>query len=194
MKTLRMPVVASILSMITLHAVAASAAIDAFIKVVGTKQGQFKGNSTRDSFGEIVTSFSHGPTKPRDYNAATAAGKQLHEPIVVTVKADAATKGQWTTASASREPLTSVTLSVFKQATTGAGTGVAGAGEEKPYYTVKLTNAQIEKIEMVTRDPTDTSPAKPDEAWLRVSLTFQKIETTWNNGGITAQDDWLAPQ
>jgi type VI protein secretion system component Hcp len=37
---------------------------------------------------------------------------------------------------------------------------------------------------LLTQDPTQETP--------EVQLTYQKTTWTWNDGGITAADDWVA--
>jgi type VI secretion system secreted protein Hcp len=46
--------------------------------------------------------------------------------------------------------------------------------------TIKLTNASVS--DRVQKGDLET-----------ISFTYQKIEWTWVDGGITAQDDWEAP-
>ena len=51
----------------------------------------------------------------------------------------------------------------------------------KQVATIKLTNASVSHF--VQTDQT-----------AEFSFTYQKIEWTWVSGGISAQDDWEAPQ
>lgn len=60
-------------------------------------------------------------------------------------------------------------------------------GRETFLYEIKLRNANIAGIQLESSD----DPAKPDTLW--VSFTYQKIDWTWADGGVTAQDDWEAP-
>ena len=67
-----------------------------------------------------------------------------------------------------------------------------GSGKEKQHYTIKLTNAQISEIrlEMLNNKYPDNMQHKESE---HISFTYQKIEWTWNDGGITSEDDWESP-
>ncbi len=64
-------------------------------------------------------------------------------------------------------------------------------GGESPEYTVKLTKANIASIDFVmpnVRNPDLVKFAEYEE----VAFTYQKIEWTWVDGGIVADDDWAA--
>ena len=58
-------------------------------------------------------------------------------------------------------------------------------------YTVTLTNASIADISFVMPSTVDATVSKSPELD-RVSFTYQKIEWTWTEGGISASDDWQA--
>jgi type VI secretion system secreted protein Hcp len=187
MNSIRKVMSACVGAMVLLQTVTASAALDAALKVQGSKQGTFKGNSRRDPNSAIVVKFTHGVTSPRDFNKRTANGETIHEPIVVTLKLDGTTRPQWLTAQKANETLSTVAISVYK----------AGAdGKASPYYTIELKNALIEKIDVVqTAAADEVLPQTSDgtsTAYLRVAFTYQKITTTWVEGGKTATDDWLA--
>jgi type VI secretion system secreted protein Hcp len=55
-------------------------------------------------------------------------------------------------------------------------------------FTVKLTNATIAGI--YQRGEPDSTGAH--HTFFVVAFSYQKIEWTWNDGGITAMDDWEA--
>jgi type VI secretion system Hcp family effector len=187
MKTIRTILSAGVGAVLLFQTVAANAAFDAYIKVKGQKQGAFKGNSTREPTGNILVKLTHGPTSPAEYNRRTAAGEKLHEPIIVTLKLDAATRPQWTTAQSSNEVLSSVQISIFKASTTPS-TPVT--------ETITLTNATIEKLDLLSNPAADevlpqTTDATHATVYLRVQFAYQKIEVSWK-GGASASDDWNA--
>ena len=66
------------------------------------------------------------------------------------------------------ENLTSVLIGLLRQGSAG------------PVATVKLTNASV--ADDVQHGNSET-----------ISFTYQKIEWTWVDGGITAEDDWETP-
>lgn len=52
-------------------------------------------------------------------------------------------------------------------------------------YTIKLTNANIASIRLLVDDQGNMLE--------EVTFTYQKIESNWVDGAITAMDDWEAP-
>jgi type VI secretion system Hcp family effector len=179
----------SVGTLLALQAVTASAAFNAYISVKGQKQGQFKGNSRRDASSNVVVKFTHGPTSPADFNRRTAAGERIHEPLVVTLKLDDSTRPQWVTAQGGGEVLSSVVLSMFRPASKSSPAVVE---------TITLTNALIEKLDIVNPPGADEVLAEATDAavkptYLRVQLIFQKITITNVAGSTTTSDDWLVP-
>ena len=112
-----------------------------------------------------VTAVSHEIVSPRDAASGLPTGKRQHKPITITKEWDASTP-LLLNALVNNENLTSVLIGLLRN-----GQQVA---------TIKLTNASVADYQQ--HGDTDT--------W---SFTYQKIEWTWVDGGITAQDDWEAP-
>ncbi|MCC6557034.1 MAG: type VI secretion system tube protein Hcp, partial [Polyangiaceae bacterium] len=66
-------------------------------------------------------------------------------------------------------------------------------GVERQHYTVRLTNANIAGIQFRlpnTRHKNSTRMTEREE----ISFTYQKISWTWNEGGLSADDDWERPR
>ncbi len=57
--------------------------------------------------------------------------------------------------------------------------------------TIRLTNASIASYTQYTASPDQLNQFDAHELE-DIELVYQKIETTWNAGGVTAEDDWLA--
>ena len=117
------------------------------------------------SFSTTLTGLSHEIISPRDPASGLPTGKREHKPIVFTKQLDSTTP-LLLNALVTNETLTSVLIGLLRN-----GQQVA---------TIKLTNASV-------ADYTDHGDT---EHW---SLTYQKIEWTWLDGGITASDDWEVP-
>jgi type VI secretion system secreted protein Hcp len=68
----------------------------------------------------------------------------------------------------------------------------SATGQEVQFYTVELVNANIAGIrsEMLNNKYPENMQHKERE---HVSFTYQKIIFTWEDGGITAEDDWESP-
>ncbi len=155
----------------------ADAALNAYLKLKGQKQGEIKGSVTQKGReGAIaVIAVSHSIVSPRDPQSGLPTGKRMHKPFVITKELDRSSP-QLYQMLATNENIPELELSVFAEKDKLAKT---------PLYTVKLTNANIASIDLVT-------PATGASTTV-VTLTYQKIEWTWSAEGIMAADDWEAP-
>ena len=164
-------------------------ALNAYLTLKGQKQGAIKGSVTqKGKEGKImVIAVSHEIVSPRDTASGQATGKRQHKPFVITKELDQSSPKLYTTLC-TNENITEFELQFFAPKAT-AGTGV---GTEVNHYTVKLTNAHIVDIRFAmlnNKNPELTRCAEYEE----VAFTYQKINWTWVNGGIMAEDDWEAP-
>jgi len=162
-------------------------ALNAYLKLTGQKQGDIQGSVTQKGReGKImVIAVSHEIISPRDEISGQATGKRQHKPFVITKELDKSTPLLFK-ALVTNENITSWELQFFG-AKTKSGTG---AGIETNNYTVKLTNANIAGIKSImlnNKDPELVKFAPYEE----IEFTYEKIEWTWIDGGITATDDWL---
>ena len=121
------------------------------------------------SFGTrlTITAFSHEIVSPRDPASGLPTGKRIHKPFVITKPIDKSS------------PL--LLNSIFTDETlTSVLIGFLRPGSANPVATVKLTNASVAD---------DTQHGSSET----IAFTYQKIEWTWVDGGISAEDDWEAP-
>ncbi len=154
----------------------ADAALNAYLKLKGQKQGDIKGSVVQKGReGRIgLIAVSHEIISPRDAASGLPTGKRSHKPFVITKEVDKSTP-LLANALVHNENLTVAEFSFFQP---------TGKGMEALAYTVKLTNANISSIQFRT---------DADGRLLQdVAFTYQKIEWTWHDGGITAADDWQA--
>ncbi len=112
-----------------------------------------------------VTAVSHEIVSPRDPASGLPTGKRQHKPITITMEMGASTP-LFLNALVSNENLTSVLIGLLRN----------GSQVE----TIKLTNASV-------------SDYVEHGGNVTLSFTYQKIEWTWTDGGITASDDWETP-
>lgn len=164
-------------------------ALNAYLKLKGNKQGDIKGSVTQkgreDSI--MVIAVSHEIVSPRDPASGLPTGKRMHKPFVITKELDKSSPLLYNVL-VNNENIQTWELKFWTpqlKATTGAGT-------EKQHYTVKLTNANIASINfrmLNNKNPELMKYAEYEE----VAFTYQKIEWTWMEGGISASDDWEAP-
>jgi type VI secretion system secreted protein Hcp len=114
----------------------------------------------------ILFGLSHEIVSPRDPASGLASGKRQHKPFVITKQLDKSSP-LLLKALVSNETLTSVLIGLLKP-------------NGDPLATIKLTNAQL----------SDYRANGLTEHW---SFVYQKIEWTYVDGGVTAEDDWEAP-
>jgi type VI secretion system secreted protein Hcp len=155
----------------------------AYISITGQRQGQIRGDVTdKGKEGTIKgVTVSHEIISPRDPATGLPTGKRQHKPLTIRMEIDRSTPPLYS-ALVSNENLTTVEIKFYRP---------NGQGISQNYFTIKLTNASIASINLAHPDPRDA--ILPYIEYLDVAFTYQKIEWTWIDGGITAQDDWEAP-
>jgi type VI secretion system secreted protein Hcp len=155
----------------------------AYLRLKGQKTGPIKGGVTQKGREDMIAviAVNHSIDSPRDPASGLATGKRQHHPFVITKELDRSSPVLYQVL-VTNENLTQFDLLFWQPAASGA---------EQQTYTIKLSNAHIVSIHFVmpnTRDP-DTARFNPFE---EIAFTYEKIQWTWNDGGITAEDDWEA--
>ncbi len=159
-------------------------ALNAYLKLKGQKSGEIKGSVTQKGReGKImVIAVSHEIISPRDAASGLPTGKRMHKPFVITKELDKSSPLLYNVL-VNNENLTEWELHFWTPSATGA---------EKQHYTIKLTNANIASIDFRMANNKHPDLMKFSE-YEEVAFTYQKIEWTWVDGGITALDDWESP-
>ena len=164
-------------------------ALNAYLKLKGQKQGEIKGSVTqkgRENMIEVLA-VSHEIISPRDAASGLPTGKRQHKPLVITKPIDKATP------LLAKILTTNENVSEFELKFYAAQVkATAGIGQEINHYTIKLTNANIASINFKMLNNRNPELMKFPELE-EVAFTYQKIEWTWTDGGIMADDDWEAP-
>ena len=140
------------------------------ITIDGQIQGQIKGGQSGATRAIELLSYSHGIVSPRDSASGQATGKRQHKPFTIVKEWDAASPKLFG-ALVRNENLTQVLIALNRPGNDG-------------YMLIKLTNASVVEHSEQSSASTDTMELE------QISFTYQKIEVTFVNGGITAQDDW----
>ena len=155
-------------------------ALNAYLRLKGQKQGEIKGSVTQKGReGRImVIAVNHGLLSPRNAASGLPTGKRQHRQFVITKELDKSSPLLYTML-VTNENLVDWDLQFWQTAATGT---------EVNHYTVKLTNASITSIEFRMPNNKDPQLMKLAE-YEEVAFTYQKIQWTWNEGGITASDD-----
>jgi type VI secretion system secreted protein Hcp len=159
-------------------------ALNAYLKLKGEKQGDIKGSVTQKERKDtiMVIAVNHEVVSPRDPASGLPTGKRMHKPFVITKELDKSSPLLYNVLC-NNENLTEWELQFWQPSPTGA---------EKQHFTVKLTNANVASMHLIMPNNKVPELARFTE-YEEVAFTYQKIEWTWMDGGITAQDDWESP-
>jgi type VI secretion system secreted protein Hcp len=164
-------------TMVLATAASAGAATSIFMTLTGQKSGQVAGSVAQKGREKsiAVTAFEDEVISPRDPASGLPTGQRQHKPLKVTIEIDQSAPILYNML-ATNENITAMELKFWRPPTT------APTGEERQVYSVKLTNASISEIHATTDAAHNTV--------LEVSFTYQKIQWTWLEGGVTAVDNW----
>ena len=160
-------------------------ALNAYLMdLTASKTGAIKGSVTQKGRegGIMVIAVSHEIVSPRDAASGLPTGKRMHKPFVITKELDKSSPLLYTVLT-NNENIPEWELQFWQPSATGA---------EKQHYTVKLTNANIASIAFRMANNKHPDLMKFAE-YEEVAFTYQKIEWTWQEGGITSEDDWQSP-
>lgn len=175
-KLIRSLVVAGSVLGVAMAPLDAEAALNAYLKLKGQKQGEIKGSVTQKGRENsiMVIAVSHEILSPRDAASGLATGRRQHKPFVITKELDKSSPLIFQ-ALVNNEVFPSLEMTVFK---------ANAKGVEAPEYTIRLVNAKIVSVRLVQVD---------GKLAQEVSFTYQKFYWDWLDGGISAMDDWEAP-
>jgi type VI secretion system secreted protein Hcp len=159
-------------------------ALNAYLRLTGQTQGEIKGSVTQKGReGSImVIAFNHEIISPRDAASGLPTGKRMHKPVTVVKEVDKSSPLLFNVLT-NNENLKTWELQFWQPSATGA---------EKQHYKIQLVNANIASIRSYMLNNKNPELMKFSEAE-EVAFTYQKIIWTWNDGGITAEDDWESP-
>jgi len=159
-------------------------ALNAYLRLTGETQGEIKGSVTQAGREDSIeiNGFNHEVISPRDAASGLPTGKRQHKPIVVTKPIDRATPLLMSVLT-NNENITGWRLDFWRP---------SRSGREFQYYTIELVNASIVDIrqEMLNNKYPENMALEVRE---HCAFTYQKIIWIWQDGGITAEDDWEAP-
>lgn len=158
-------------------------ALSAYLRLKGDKQGEIQGSVTQKGReGRImIIAASHNIISPRDPASGLSTGRRQHKPFVITKEVDKSTPLLYTML-ANNENISEWELQFWQPSPTGT---------EVNHYTVTLTNANIASIDFRMPDNKDPNLMKRAE-YEEITFTYQRIQWIWNDGGITAFDDWVS--
>ncbi len=160
------------------------AALNAYLKLKGQKQGDIKGGVTQKGRQDkiMVIALDHSVQTPIDLKTGQSVGSRQHKPLIITKELDKSSP-LLHLAQADNELITEFELQFWEPSPTGV---------EKQHYTIELVNARIISIHMVMPNNKDPELMKYSE-YEEVAFTYEKIIWTYMDGGISAEDDWGSP-
>ncbi len=144
-----------------------------YMKVVGKKQGEFKGDVIVPAFKDQIAlrSVNFGMGNPMDAASLMPTGRTIVRPVTITKSMDK-TSPLFMNAVSTREGAT-VTISYSNDGATNLS--------KKQIATVKLTNAGAMDLQHVA--------GADGNALESITFSFTKIEYTWLDGGIVSEVD-----
>jgi type VI secretion system secreted protein Hcp len=162
-------------------------AMMAYLWAKGQKSGQIKGSCLQKGKEDSIAiiAVSHSIISPRDPQSGLPTGQRMHKPYCITKELDKSTPVLYNILCTNENVTEAVIKFYTPQIKATTGTGV-----EVNNFTVKLTNANIASIDFRMANIRHPDLVKFPE-YEEIAFTYQKIEWTWNDGGITSGDDWL---
>lgn len=160
--------------------ITASAALNAYLTAVGESQGNIEGSvDIAPHEGKIeVVEYTHNVSQVIDNATGMPSGKRQHRPIRIIKPLDKASP-LLTNALVNNERLTNVTIIFYRPGNTGA---------EQHYFTVELFDARITNISHISGSEDELLQKPAQEI---VTFVYGKIIWTWEDGGISSEDNWL---
>jgi type VI secretion system secreted protein Hcp len=159
-------------------------ALNAYLKIKAETQGDIKGSVTQkgreDSI--MVIAVNHEIISPRDEATGGPTGKRRHRPLVITKELDKSSP-LLQSILVNNENVKEFELKFWAP---------SASGKEAQWFTINLVNANIASIAFKMLNNKNPELMKYTE-FEEVAFTYQKIIWTWTEGGITAEDDWQAP-
>jgi type VI secretion system secreted protein Hcp len=142
----------------------------------GTIEGEITGQG-RDGWHRLVA-YSHEVVAPRDSASGQATGRRQHAPFKV-VKLINKGSPKLLSAMVGNTPYT-VEVSIWSP---------TAVGNDVKILTYKLSDATVASIRSWMPNKSDPSAQLYPPAE-EIAFTYRRIEVTFHNGEITAQDDW----
>jgi type VI secretion system secreted protein Hcp len=165
-------------------------AFEAYVKVKGQSQGDFKGESTRKGREAWLPMlrFEWAVDSPKDVSTGASAGRRRHQPFTFWKELGASTP-QIFQAVCRNENLTEVKVEFMR---------TNKQGQEEVYMTLDFKDAQVSAVKYSTgggelggegsaRGSAGKNDLFEQEA---VSLTYRQVEVTHNIASTSAVDDW----
>jgi type VI secretion system secreted protein Hcp len=159
------------------------AELNAYMRVIGAKQGEIKGSVTQKGRENsiMVIATNHLVVSPVDSATGMMSGKVQQKPFLVTKEVDRSSP-ELHAAHGMGEVLPTVTIQYWQPRVTGS---------EFQHFTITMKNARIVSIHHAMPNNKEADLMKL-AAYEEISFIYESITWTWNDGGITYTDNWNA--
>ena len=127
-----------------------------------------------------VFGFSHSISSPRDAASGLPTGRRQHKPFTITKPIDKASP------MLMNMLVTNEIVGAVEVHVGAIPRGVIGHGD---FISYRLVGARVVSVSPFTRGMAPDSVVYLEE----VQFTYDRIIVTWEDGGITAEDDWETP-
>jgi type VI secretion system secreted protein Hcp len=154
--------------------------VNCYVKIVGARQGDFKGGSTAKGHEGAIAGLSadYALTRTLEASSGGSTGKFQHVPVQITLASGPATP-QLLQAMVTGEDIKSVTIDFVQP---------VGA-QSKVVESIVITNAQIAGFQHHL-DPDPAMATSAGQLRDLVALKFQKLQITNAAANTTATDTW----
>lgn len=166
--------------------------LDAYIsELEGEASGKIEGSCTQKGREGwiLIRGCSHNVVAPRDAASGLPTGKRVHRPVRFTQELDKATP-LIMNLLVNNENIKKVVFRFFSPIV--AHDRSKAKGKENQHWTVQLENASVASADFRMANNRIGDNDKLPEM-IDFELTYQKIIWTWEDGGVTAEDDWQSP-
>ena len=163
-------------------AVPSQAAFDAYVRITGTKQGQFKGAGRSKTNNLPAVHVVQPIVSPRDPQSGLSTGKRNHKPMVMVFESADVVELQ--KALVTHEELSSVVISMVVP---------AGNGKVRHTKTITLTNASVVSLKQQGGHSAGGGGGAGKvsmEELVEVAFQFQKITYGMGDASVRSADDW----
>jgi type VI secretion system secreted protein Hcp len=164
------------------------AALNAYLKLTGQRQGLIKGDVTQKGREGLISGFEfkHEIISPRDAASGLPTGKRQHKPFIFVAEVGQAYPALLTALS-TNETLQAEFL-FFRPSLTATTT----LGSEVQFMSIKLTNATLSSVSLRSANNKDPNLARLPEM-VEIGFTYQRIDVQNLTTGKSYTDTWSAP-
>lgn len=157
--------------------------LSAYLEITGSQQGPIQGSSVRrgrEDYIEVFR-FDHCVEIPMGADQGVGSGQALHRPISILKEVDRSTPKLYQ-ALCQHEKLDEVRLYWYRY---------TAAGREELYYSIRLENARVLRIQPWTPDITDERQEQL-RFMERVEFGYERIVWSWGpEGNVEYETDWF---